>query len=204
MADHEPLSEEQLHAITVGELRPRTGRIVLVEYDLAWPERFAREAEHIRAVLGERVLQLEHVGSTSVPGLCAKPVIDVLLVVADATDEPAYAAPLVRVGFVLRIREPEWHEHRLLKGADEDVNVHVFSTGCVEIERMLRFRDWLRANGDDRELYARTKRELAARDWRYTQQYADAKTAVVEAILARAESPEHSSASHAGRCTKWT
>jgi GrpB-like predicted nucleotidyltransferase (UPF0157 family) len=121
-----------------------------------------------------------------VPGLAAKPRIDVLLAVADSADEPSYVPALEEAGFVLRFRERDWHEHRLLRRADEDVNVHVFTVGSPEIERMLRFRDHLRAHDDERDLYERTKRDLAARGWRYTQEYADAKSEVVEAILSRA------------------
>jgi GrpB-like predicted nucleotidyltransferase (UPF0157 family) len=86
----------------------------------------------------------------------------------------------------LHIREPSWHEHRVLNGPNTDLNLHVFSEGCVEIERMLRFRDHLRRNEADRLLYERTKRALAQRTWKYGQHYADAKTTVVEEILARA------------------
>jgi GrpB-like predicted nucleotidyltransferase (UPF0157 family) len=186
MAEFVPATEEQLRAVTVGELRPLAGRVQLVDYDPAWPELYERDADRVRRVLGNRVRRLEHVGSTSVPGLCAKPVIDMLLVVPDSSDEPTYVSPLEQAGYVLRIREPDWYQHRLFKGPDADINLHVFSEGCIEIERMLRFRDWLRANASDRELYASAKRELAPRDWKYMQNYADAKTAVVEAISARA------------------
>lgn len=163
-------------------------RVVLVNYDPAWPRLFEREAERIRAVLGERALRIEHAGSTSVPGLAAKPIIDIVLVVTDSADEAAYVPPLVGAGYVLRIREPEWFEHRLFKGPDTDVNLHVFSTGSPEIDRMLLFRDWLRANPAEREVYARTKHELAQRDWTNVQNYADAKTAVVTEIMTRAQS----------------
>jgi GrpB-like predicted nucleotidyltransferase (UPF0157 family) len=140
----------------------------------------------VRAALGDRVLLLEHVGSTSVPGLAAKPRIDMLLVVADSTDEAAYVPALEAAGYVLHIREPDWYEHRMFKGPDTAVNLHVFSPGCPEIERMLLFRDWLRGNASDRRLYERTKRELARREWAYGQHYADAKAPVVEEIIARA------------------
>ncbi len=179
-------SEEELRAALVGEAQPSSGPIVLVDYDPAWPQLFAREAERIREALGEHALQIEHAGSTSVPGLPAKPIVDIVLAVADSADEPAYVPALEAVGYVLRIREPEWFEHRLLKGPDTDVNLHVFSQGCSEIERMLLFRDWLRADESDRALYERAKRELAQQDWQYTQHYADAKSAVVEEIIARA------------------
>ncbi len=91
--------------------------ILIVEYDPCWPELFAREADQIRFVLGSRALRIEHVGSTSVPGLAAKPVIDLLLVVADSAEEDAYAPALEAASFVLRIREPDWYEHRLFKGS---------------------------------------------------------------------------------------
>ncbi len=109
-----------------------------------------------------------------------------LLVVADSSAETVYVTPMEEAGYVLRIREPDWYEHRLFKGPAADVNLHVFSAGCVEIGRMLRFRDRLRSNAEDRELYSRTKHALAARRWQYTQEYADAKSEVVEAIIARA------------------
>ena len=178
--------EAELRAVTVGELQPVSGPIELVDYDPAWPGLFAREAERIRAALGERAVLLEHTGSTSVPGLAAKPIIDMTLAVPDSSDEESYAPALEAAGYVLRIREPDWHEHRVFKGPDTNVNLHVFSDGCPEIDRMLRFRDWLRTDQADRELYEQTKRKLAAREWTYVQDYADAKTAVVEEILARA------------------
>ena len=184
----QPKTEEEIAAYTIGEVQPLTAPIVVADYDPGWPALFEREAERIRRALGARVVQLEHVGSTSVPGLAAKPRIDILLIVPDSSDEPSYVPPLVAEGYVLRIREPDWYQHRVLKGPDTDINLHVFSPGCVEIDRMVRFRDWLRSNAEDRALYERTKRELASRPWRFVQQYADAKTAVVEEILARATS----------------
>ena len=90
---------------------------------------------------------------------------------------------------MLRAREPEWFEHRLFHTPERDVNLHVFPAGCSETDRMVRFRDWLQRNDADRQLYLQTKRELAARDWKYMQQYADAKTGVVEEIMARATPP---------------
>ncbi len=104
----------------------------------------------------------------------------------DSADEPAYVKALEDAGYVLRIREPEWFEHRYFRTDDGAIQIHAFSAGCPETDRMVAFRDWLRANAADRELYERTKRELAARDWKYMQQYADAKTGVVAEIMARA------------------
>lgn len=147
---------------------------------------FARDAERIRAVLGDIAVRIEHVGSTSVPGLAAKPIIDVLLVVADSAEEKAYAPALESAGYVLRIREPDWYEHRLFKGPDTDINLHIFSFGCPEIDRMLMFRDWLRKSASERDVYARTKLALAQKEWASVQDYADAKTAIVDEIIARA------------------
>ena len=137
-------------------------------------------------MLDRRALQIEHAGSTAVPGLAAKPVIDVILVVADSADEPAYVPELEAAGYRLCIREPHWYEHRMFKGPDTDINLHVFGQSCPEIARMLLFRDWLRSNAADRDLYARTKMALAREEWMQIQDYADAKTAVVEEILTRA------------------
>lgn len=133
-------------------------------------------------------MRIEHAGSTSVPGLCAKPVIDIVLAVADSADENSYAPALQSAGYSLRIREPDWYEHRLFQGSNTEVNLHVFSFECPEIDRMLMFRDWLRNNGSDRELYASTKLTLAQQEWEQVQHYADAKSAIVEEILSRAQS----------------
>ena len=167
------------------ELR-RMPPILIAEHDPEWPELFRRERERILLVLGQRTLRIEHTGSTSVPGLAAKPVIDIVLEVADSAAEDRYVPDLEAAGYRLRVREPHWHEHRMFKGPDTDINLHVFSEGCPESGRMLMFRDWLRANPADRELYERTKRELAQQEWGHVQNYADAKTAVVGEILERA------------------
>jgi GrpB-like predicted nucleotidyltransferase (UPF0157 family) len=150
----------------VGEVTPQPGSIEISEYDPGWARLYEREAARIRAALGDRIARLEHTGSTSVPGLAAKPRIDVTLAVADSADEASYVPPLEAAGYTLAIREPDWYEHRVFKGPDTDVNVHVFTEGCEEIDRMVTFRDWLRADDEDRALYERTKRELAQRDWK--------------------------------------
>ena len=179
-------TEEEMQAARIGGMRVHNAPIQLIAYSADWPKLFIREAGRVRATLGDRVLMLEHVGSTSVPRLAAKPIIDLILAVADSADEPAYVPAMESAGYVLHIREPEWNQHRLFKGPDTDINLHVYSLGCPEIDKMLTFRDWLRTNDADRELYERTKRELANQTWKYVQNYADAKTAVVEEIVARA------------------
>jgi GrpB-like predicted nucleotidyltransferase (UPF0157 family) len=178
--------ELRIRAATIGEPQRIDGAIELRPYDAAWPALYAGEAARVITTLGDRAIRVEHVGSTSVPGLTAKPIIDMLLVVADSADEADYVPPMEEAGYILRIREPDWFQHRLFKGPEANINLHVFSAGCPEIERMLRFRDHLRSNPDDRALYSRTKHDLAARQWKYVQEYADAKTEVVEAIIARA------------------
>ena len=162
-------------------------RISIEHYDSSWPELFEREADRIRTALVARVLAVEHVGSTSVPGLAAKPVIDVLLVVADSADELSYAPGLEAAGYTLKFREPDWFEHRLFKSSDPEVNLHVLSQECPEIDRMLLLRDWLRANPEDRDRYAAAKLALAKREWRTVDEYAQAKTGMVQEILARAQ-----------------
>ena len=184
--DRTAYDEHEIRRSWVIEPPVLNSTVALAEYDPRWPELYAREAARIRTLLGERIVRLEHVGSTSVPGLCAKPIIDVMLVVPDSADEPAYLPALEAAGYRLVIREPHWNEHRALKGPDTNVNLHVYPAGCAEIDRLLTFRDHLRRDDADRDLYARTKRELAARTWKYIQNYADAKTEVVDTILARA------------------
>ncbi|GLY50120.1 GrpB family protein [Lentzea sp. NBRC 102530] len=165
---------------------PHNAPVTLEEYNAEWPRWYAVEEAKIRAALGDRVVLVEHCGSTSVPGLAAKPLIDVLLVVPDSADEAAYVPALVQAGYYLRLREPGWYEHRLVKGTSPNVNMHVFSPGCVEVQRMLAFRDRLRSRPEERAEYERVKRELAVRTWERVQDYADAKTQVVEGIIARA------------------
>jgi GrpB-like predicted nucleotidyltransferase (UPF0157 family) len=177
------VDREELFAVTIGT--PTRGPVVLADPDPEWPVQFERERARIAAALGDAALQIEHIGSTSVPGLLAKPIIDIALVVPDSADEPAYVPALEAAGYRLRIRSPEWEEHRMFKGPDTDVNLHVFSPGSREVERMVGFRDRLRADAADRERYAAEKRRLAAREWEYVQDYADAKTEVVEQILAK-------------------
>ncbi|MBO0834783.1 MAG: GrpB family protein [Actinobacteria bacterium] len=181
-----PSSDEDIGRVTVGQVTLHNAPITLAAYDLRWPEMFAREASRIRSALESLAIRIEHVGSTSVPGLAAKPIIDIVVEVPDSADEAAYLPALEAAGYVLRIREPDWFEHRLLKGPDTYVNVHVFSTGATEIEQMILFRDWLRSHDDERDAYLAVKRDLAERTWRHVQHYADAKTAIVQQILARA------------------
>ncbi|GAA3864046.1 GrpB family protein [Streptomyces sedi] len=185
------MSDAAIEAAMVGAPRQLNGRVRFVEYDTRWPDVFAGEATALHGALGALPHRLEHTGSTSVPGLAAKPVIDMLLVVPDSGDEESYAPALEPLGYRVVIREPDWHEHRVLRkerpAEDVDgVNLHVLSAGSPEVQRVLAFRDRLRSYDAERDLYAATKRGLAERDWKYVQNYADAKSEVIEAILARA------------------
>jgi GrpB-like predicted nucleotidyltransferase (UPF0157 family) len=182
-------AHDRLRRVTVGEPARQAGPILLEAYSDRWPELFEVVSARVRAALGGRAMRLEHVGSTSVPGLTAKPIIDMCLVVEDSADEAGYLPMLEAAGYVLRVREEDWHQHRMFKGPAADINLHVFSAGCPEIERTLAFRDRLRGDRSARNLYDRTKQELAHRHWTYVQDYADAKSAVVEAIMAVEPAP---------------
>ncbi len=140
-----------------------TTNIAIVPYDPSWPAAYSELAAEVNAALGPQVLALDHVGSTSVPGLKAKPVIDIDLTVADGADEEAYVPALEKYGFELVIREPWWYGHRLLRHDDPRCNLHVWSPNCPEPARHLIFRDWLRENEGDRELYVRVKHQAAHR-----------------------------------------
>ena len=161
-------------------------RVKIVDYDPDWPNKYKIHARIIAAALGTTALRVEHIGSTSVPGLAAKPIIDILVVVKDSTDEATYLPQLESAGYELRVREPDWHEHRMFRTPEKDVHVHVYSAGCPEIQRNLLFCDRLRSNIDDRRRYEQTKRELATKDWADMNDYAAAKTEVVESIITAA------------------
>ncbi|WP_353944539.1 GrpB family protein [Streptomyces sp. HUAS MG91] len=186
-----PMTPGEIDAAHVGPATRLDGRVTLAEPDPLWPVVYATEAERIGTALAALPHRLEHVGSTSVPGLPAKPVVDILLAVPDSAAESTYVPALEGLGYGLVVREPDWYEHRVLRhpavapGIDY-VNLHVFTSGCPEIDRMTGFRDRLRTHPADRALYARTKRELSGRTWEYVQNYADAKSEVVEEILRRA------------------
>ncbi len=170
------------------EADPELGRAIEVApYDPAWPRLFDDQAARIRAALGAAALAIDHVGSTSVPGLAVTPVIDIHLTVRDSADEPSYAAALEAAGYRLAHREPAWFEHRMFKALAPEVNLHVFSAGCAELERCRLFRDWLRVSAADRALYAGVKQKLAQRRWARVQDYADAKQGVIAEIMARAQ-----------------
>ena len=136
---------------------PKPETITIVPYDPEWPRRYEVLSVQIRTALGDTALGIEHIGSTSVEGLAAKDVIDIDLTVADPRDEDAYVPPLERLGYVLTVREPSFHEHRCLRLANPRANLHVFGPDCPENIRQRMFRDWLRAHPEDRALYEAAK-----------------------------------------------
>jgi GrpB-like predicted nucleotidyltransferase (UPF0157 family) len=157
--------------------------IMIVDYDLSWPERFESERVRLSGALGPLARAIEHVGSTAVPGLAAKPIIDVLVMVGDPEEE-SLLAPIEAVGYELRVRE---RAHRMFRTRGRDVHVHLYGADDQEVQRMLGFRDRLRASSRDRSEYERLKRELARRSWPDMNAYADAKGPLIESILTRAE-----------------
>jgi GrpB-like predicted nucleotidyltransferase (UPF0157 family) len=169
-----------LDRVLVGGRERRT--LILAEYDPAWPGRFAQEREKIARALGETARAIEHIGSTAVPGLAAKPIIDVMVVVADPDDENAFRAPLERAGYELRVREPR---HRMFRTPERDVHIHLWAEGSDDVARQLAFRDRLRASASDREAYARLKADLIGRAWEDMNHYAEAKGPFIESVLRR-------------------
>jgi GrpB-like predicted nucleotidyltransferase (UPF0157 family) len=158
--------------------------IVVVEHDPTWSARFEQERDRISAALGPHAHRIDHIGSTAVPGLPAKPIIDIDVSVGDVENEPTYLPALLTAGYELRVRE---HGHRMVRTPTRDVHVHLCSAGSEWERRHLFFRDRLRSHPDDRDTYAEEKRRLAAQDWPDMNAYADAKTTVIQAILARAK-----------------
>lgn len=159
--------------------------VEVVAPDPCWPAAFDRVRDRIRNALGPVALEIEHVGSTAVAGLWAKPVIDVDLVVPDASDEPSFVPALEAAGFELRAREPEWEQHRFLRGTDPTSNLHVFSPGARESQRQRRFRDWLITHAADRNAYGALKRSLAQQGFTDVMHYNNAKAGLIYDIYER-------------------
>lgn len=158
--------------------------IKVVPPDPTWPDRFAVERAKIVAALGGKAVRVDHIGSTSIPGLTAKPIIDIDLSIKDADREEDYLPDLVAAGYQLRVREPG---HRMVRTPHLGVHVHCCSMGSDWESRHLLFRDWLRCDQTDRVAYAELKRQLARRDWSDMNAYAEAKGALIREITARAE-----------------
>jgi GrpB-like predicted nucleotidyltransferase (UPF0157 family) len=182
--------DRYLDSVLIGGREPFTP--VVSDYDPAWRLRFAQVASRIGSALGEAALAVEHIGSTSVPRLAAKPIIDVLVVVADVDEESSYVTALEDAGFVLRVREAG---HRMFRTPDRDVHIHVYSSGDQAIRDYLDLRDWLRVDEADRALYEDVKRDLSQRPWSDMNHYAEAKSDVIQQVLGRARAWRASSPS---------
>jgi GrpB-like predicted nucleotidyltransferase (UPF0157 family) len=172
-------------AALVGELPAKWQSIVIEDYDPAWVDRFAEASSVINEALGGLIITIEHVGSTSVPGLAAKPVIDIDLQIEETTEESRYIPALERHGYRLILREPWWYGHRLLVGPQDDVNLHLWPRAAPELIRHRLFRDWLRSHPKDRDLYAAAKWRLARETADHPGDYSLAKNDVIDDIYAR-------------------
>ena len=155
----------------------------VVDYDPQWAHIFEEHRQRIQSALTTVPVDIHHIGSTSVPGLPAKPIIDIAVAVDDITAEEDYLAPLLAAGYLLRVREPA---HRLVRTPELDVHVHILEKGDPAITRYLVFRDRLRSDTADRELYAETKQALIRQGFDDMNAYSDAKTDVIVAIMGRA------------------
>ncbi|MCJ1436695.1 hypothetical protein MMC27_006076 [Xylographa pallens] len=166
--------------------------ITILEPNPEWPRRFEEVKERLQKALGALILDIAHSGSTSVPGLPAKDIIDVDLTLKDATDEASYVKPLDEAGFRFLLREPQWYQHRFFVENWPNayhVNLHVWGPDSPEVARHRILRNWLLKTPADRELYAKVKREAAERTavagdsmMGYTQR----KEKTIQEILGRA------------------
>jgi GrpB-like predicted nucleotidyltransferase (UPF0157 family) len=170
-----------LDQILVGGREPV--EIVICEFDPGWRQRFAAEQRRLNAALGDQAIAIEHIGSTEVPGLAAKPIIDILVTVDAIEPDDWYRSRLEAIDYLLRVREPE---HRMFRTPDRELHVHVWPAGHELVDKCLIFRDWLRHDAADRVLYEQYKRQLAQRQWSDMNHYAAAKSEVIVPILQRA------------------
>jgi GrpB-like predicted nucleotidyltransferase (UPF0157 family) len=182
-AHHHRRREDVTVTELVGGVEKR--ELYLVPHDAGWADRYSSHAARIRNALGDTALVVEHIGSTAVPGLAAKPIIDIVVAVHDITAEEEYLDPLLASGYVLRVREPG---HRLLRTEARDLHLHILEDADPAVDDYLLLRDHLRVDQTDRYLYESTKRDLMTREWADMNAYADAKTGVIEGIKARARS----------------
>jgi GrpB-like predicted nucleotidyltransferase (UPF0157 family) len=169
-------------------------KIAIVEPNPAWPQQFLDAKARIEAVLGSTAVAILHTGSTSVPGLPAKDVIDIDLVVKDAKNEDTYVQALEGLGFRFLFREPDWYQNRAFVDEGDRpgayfINLNVFGPDCPEVERHRIFREWLSKSPEELQLYATVKRECAAASvaaGESQQEYNMRKEKTIREILNRA------------------
>jgi GrpB-like predicted nucleotidyltransferase (UPF0157 family) len=171
------LNDAYLDAVLIGGREER--HVEIVDYDPSWPAAFEQHRQRILAAVGTVARTVEHIGSTAVPGLAAKPIVDIMVTVDDPNDEAAYLTPMQEAGYVLRVREVN---HRMFRTPDRDVHVHIWAAGGDDEERHLDFRDHLRSSPDDRHAYAVLKRSLEGR-WEDVNYYAEAKGPFIRQTL---------------------
>lgn len=166
---------------------PEVLKLELQDYNDQWASIYLDHRTRILDAITAIDIEIEHIGSTSVRGLAAKPIIDIVVAVDDIAAEEDYLEALLSAGYALRVREPG---HRLVRTPARDVHVHIFESGDPAVAEYLVFRDHLRSNAQDRALYEATKRTLLSRQWDDMNDYADAKTDVILAIKERAKATQ--------------
>ncbi len=176
---------EPLETGLIGGIEKRD--ISVVEYDPTWADKFLQQQKIIKQALGETAFVIEHIGSTAVPGLAAKPIIDILLVVEDPSKEELYLPQLIAAGYELRVREPDYYEHRMVRTPEKDVHIHIYPPAAPDVERYYFVRDELRQNEALRKKYGELKQKLASQEWADMNAYSAAKTEVIEEIIAAAK-----------------
>ncbi len=162
--------------------------VIVVGYDPAWPTLFETERTAIAKALGDTAIEIHHIGSTSVPGLAAKPIIDLMPVVRQIPLDPVSVAAMEGIGYTYEgesgVRGRAYFDR--LEGVGEGVHVHCYVSSDPEIERHLRFRDYLRSHPEDARRYGELKRRLAAQYGTDRAGYTIAKTAFIREIEAAA------------------
>jgi GrpB-like predicted nucleotidyltransferase (UPF0157 family) len=157
----------------------------VVSYDPAWPERFAAERDRVAAALGDRALEIHHIGSTAIPGLDAKPIIDTMVVVRRLDDAVDCIAPLRDLGYAF-IDYPQNVDRRFFrKGKPRTHHLHIVEAGSRSLIEHLAFRDALRADADLRRRYRALKHDLRTRYARDRAAYSEGKGTFVQKVLAR-------------------
>ncbi|MEN6410302.1 MAG: GrpB family protein [Anaerolineaceae bacterium] len=168
------------------------GEIVVADYDPAWARAFAEEKQRIQTAIGETLTGIEHVGSTAVPGLAAKPVIDLLVGIRSLADAPRCVAPLAALGYrYIPEYEADLPERRYFQRQNAEGehthHIHMVEPGSEFWRRHLLFRDYLRAHPETAVEYAALKRALAAQYRSDRAGYTDAKSDFIARVMAQAE-----------------
>ncbi|MEA2678214.1 MAG: hypothetical protein QOJ81_2355, partial [Chloroflexota bacterium] len=161
--------------------------IKIADYDPSWPGRYEEMRARLAEGLGGMALRIDHVGSTAVPGLAAKPIIDIEISVPDVADVASFKNAIEAQGFASRMIEPGHHYFRPPPGLPRDFQVHVCTIGSDWERRHLLFRDFLRADPDTAAGYEALKRDLATRFTWDRIAYTDAKGPFIDAAISRAE-----------------